>query len=480
MGTLSLTVTTPRSLRSTSSFRSRAGRGSGPRRTGETPCTTPTAPPPWPPPRRPARSLPRLPGRPTGQASSSGSRRSLKPDPADRVAALIRLRAVHASTTELRERVRRLPGIERLLPALEGLPPAYLVGGTVRDLLLERLAAGHLDLAIEGSARSVARALGDRLSGAAREYERFGTAVVEVEGFEYDMASTRSETYDEPGALPRVETAPLGEDLARRDFTVNAMAIGLKGDDLGHLYDPHRGLPDLDAGVLRVLHEQSFRDDPTRLLRGVRFEARLGFDFDPDTEVLAREAVAAGVLGTVSADRTGRELLKILEETEAPAAVRRLKELEIHTALHPALDPEPEQVASAALGAVTLGANRVTSELAAMVVGDPQELDLWVAALPLEARDRDAVARAARVAPRLCAALRDREHTPSELRAMLGSEPPEALALALALGAPAEPVLRWTTSLSAVGLEIGGGGPPGAGGAGGAGGGRAPPGRPPR
>jgi tRNA nucleotidyltransferase (CCA-adding enzyme) len=363
---------------------------------------------------------------------------------------------VSASTTDLRERVRRLPGVERLLPALEGLPPVYLVGGTVRDLLLDLPAAGHLDLAVEGDARSVARALADRLGGAEREYERFGTAVVEVEGFEYDMASTRRETYDEPGALPRVEAAALGEDLARRDFAVNAMAIGLKGDDLGHLYDPHGGLSDLDAGLLRVLHDQSFRDDPTRLLRGVRFEARLGFGFEPDTEVLAREAVASEALATVSADRTGRELVKILEETEAPAAVGRLKELDVHTALHPALDPDPEQVASAALGAVTLGANRVTSELAAMVVGNPQELDLWVAALPLEARDRDAVARAARVAPRLCTALREREHTPSELRALLGSEPPEALALALALGAPAEPVLRWATSLSGVRLEIGG------------------------
>jgi tRNA nucleotidyltransferase (CCA-adding enzyme) len=360
------------------------------------------------------------------------------------------------STTDLRERVRRLPGMHRLLPALGGLPPAYLVGGSVRDLLLELLPANHLDLAIEGDARSVARALADRLSGAAREFERFGTAVVEVEGFEYDMASTRRETYDEPGALPRVEEAPLVEDLRRRDFAVNAMAIALKGDDLGHLYDPHRGLPDLDARLLRVLHDQSFKDDPTRLLRGVRFEARLGFRFDPDTEVLAREAVGAEALATVSADRTGRELVKILEETEAASAVARMKELEITSALHPALDPDPEEVASAALGAVTIGANRVTAELAAMVVGDPQELDLWVAALPLEARDRDAVARAARVAPRLCTALREREHTPSELRALLGSEPPEALALALALGAPAEPVLRWATQLSGVGLEIGG------------------------
>jgi len=279
---------------------------------------------------------------------------------------------------------------------------------------------------------------------------------VRIGDVEVDLVTSRQETYDDPGALPRVEQAPLVEDLRRRDFAVNAMAIGLKGDDLGHLYDPHGGLSDLENGLLRVLHERSFADDPTRLLRGVRFEARLGFRFDPDTEVLAREAVASEALATVSADRTGRELVKILEETEAPSAVARLKELEIHTALHPALDPDPEQVASAALGAVTLGTNRVTSELAAMVVSDPQELDLWVAELPLEARDRDAVARAARVAPRLCTALREREHTPSELRGLLGSEPPEALALALALGAPSEPVLRWATSLSSVGLEIGG------------------------
>jgi tRNA nucleotidyltransferase (CCA-adding enzyme) len=360
------------------------------------------------------------------------------------------------STGELRERVRRLPGMERLLTALDGLPPTYLVGGWVRDLLRGELPERGPDLAVEGDAPLVARVLADRLSGEVREYERFRTAIVRIGDVEVDLVTSRKETYDEPGALPRVEAASLRDDLARRDFAVNAMAIALKGDDLGHLYDPHGGLSDLDAGLLRVLHDQSFRDDPTRLLRGVRFEARLGFSFDPDTEVLAREAVASEALATVSADRTGRELVKILEETEAPAAVRRLKELEIDTALHPALDPDPEQVASAALGAVTLGAKRVTSALAAMVVGNPQELDLWVSALPLEARDRDAVARAARVAPRLCTALREREHAPSELRALLGSEPPEALALALALGAPSEPVLRWATSLSAVGLEIGG------------------------
>jgi tRNA nucleotidyltransferase (CCA-adding enzyme) len=357
---------------------------------------------------------------------------------------------------DLRERILRLPGMERLLPALEGLPPVYLVGGWVRDLLRGEHPARGPDLAVEGDAPLVARALADRLSGRVREHDRFRTAILIFDNLHVDLVTTRSETYAEPGALPRVEQAPLVEDLRRRDFTVNSMALGLKGDDLGHLYDPHGGIPDLEAGLLRVLHERSFTDDPTRLLRGVRFEARLDFRLEPDTEVLAREAVQSSALSTVSADRVGNELLRSLEEDAAPTAVGRLKELGIDRTLHPALDPDPELVASAALGAVTLGANRVTAELAAMVVEKPQELDVWVADLPLEARDRDAVSRAARVAPRITAVLRERQCTPSELRELLGGEPLEALALALALGAPSEPVLRWVSELSRVGLEIGG------------------------
>jgi len=360
------------------------------------------------------------------------------------------------TAADLRERVRRLPGMERLLPALEGLPPTYLVGGWARDVLRGEEPPRGPDLAVEGDGQLVARVLADRLSGEVREYERFRTAVVRIGDIEVDLVTTRREAYDRPGALPRVEQAPRWDDLHRRDFSVNAMAIGLKGDDLGHLYDPHGGFPDLEAGVLRVLHERSFTDDPTRLLRGVRFEARLGFGFEPETEILAREAVKASALSTVSADRAGRELILILLEEQAPSGVGRLRELGIDRALHPALDPDPELVASAALGAVALGTDRVTAELAAMVVEDPQELDLWVASLPLEARDRDAVSRAARVAPRLAAELREREHTPSELRALLGAEPSEALALALALGAPSDPVLRWVTELSRVALEIGG------------------------
>jgi tRNA nucleotidyltransferase (CCA-adding enzyme) len=360
-----------------------------------------------------------------------------------------------APAGDLRERVRRLPGMERLLPALEGLPPAYLVGGAVRDLL-RGAEPNDLDIAVEGDARSTSRAVADRLGGGVREYERFGTADVITPDQTFHLATTREEAYDAPGELPRVSQTSLAEDLRRRDFTVNAMALGLTGDDVGHLYDPHGGLADLQAGLIRVLHERSFLDDPTRLLRALRYATRLDFAFDPETERLAREAVAADALSTVSGKRIGTDLMDLLREEKLARAITKMRELEIHSALHPDLDPDPELVASAALGAVAIGADRAVAALAALVESAPEELDLWLADLHLQAEERDAASRAARVAPRLAMALREREHSPSELRALLAREPLEALALALALRAPSEPVLRWVTELSGIGLEISG------------------------
>ena len=206
------------------------------------------------------------------------------------------------TTAELRERIRRLPGMDRLLPALAGLPPAYLVGGAVRDLL-RGADAVDLDIAVEGDARSVARALAERLDGEAREHERFGTATVRAGELGVDLATTRRETYEDPGALPRVEAASLADDLRRRDFSINAMAVALTGDDLGHLYDPCGGLGDLEAGVIRILHGRSFLDDPTRLLRAVRYEVRLDFRMDDATEPAARAAIAEGAISTVSGAR---------------------------------------------------------------------------------------------------------------------------------------------------------------------------------
>jgi tRNA nucleotidyltransferase (CCA-adding enzyme) len=356
---------------------------------------------------------------------------------------------------DLRERVRRVPGMERLLPVLEGLPPAYLVGGAVRDLLRDSDPV-DIDIAVEGDARSVGRAVAERLGSDAREYERFGTADVKLPDATYHFATTREEVYDEPGALPRVSPAPLAADLGRRDFTVNAMAVGLTGDDLGHLHDPLGGVADLDAGVIRVLHERSFLDDPTRLLRAVRYASRLGFGLDPETERLAREAVATEALSTVSGERIGVELELLLNEAETASRIELLRDLEIHSALHTELDPDPDVVAAAVLGATAINASRAVSGLAAMVESAPETLDLWLADLGLTADKRDAASRAARVGPRIATALRDHEHSPSELYALLAHEPLEALALALALSAPAESVLRWVTDLRGVRLEISG------------------------
>jgi tRNA nucleotidyltransferase (CCA-adding enzyme) len=360
-----------------------------------------------------------------------------------------------AAPSDLRERVRRIEGMERMLPALEGLEPAYLVGGAVRDLLRGAEPA-DIDIAVEGDARSVGRAVAERLGSDAREYERFGTATVETPTSTYNFATTRQETYDEPGALPRVAPATLAEDLGRRDFAINAMAVGLTGDDLGHLYDPFGGVADLEAGLVRVLHERSFLDDPTRLLRALRYATRLGFALDPETERLAREAVAADALSTVSGARIRDELMDLLREVDAPSGIERMRDLEIHSALHPELDPDPELVASAALGAAAIGADRGIAALAAFIEEAPEKLDLWLGDLHLLAGERDAAARAARVGPRIAMALREREHSPSELRALLGQEPLEALALALALRAPSEPILRWVSELSSVRLEISG------------------------
>jgi tRNA nucleotidyltransferase (CCA-adding enzyme) len=208
----------------------------------------------------------------------------------------------------LAERLAALPGIGRLREAARGLG-AYLVGGAVRDLLLGRERA-DIDVAVEGELRELAR----RLGGAARAHERFGTATVQVDGLEVDLAATRTETYAHPGALPEVRPARLDADLFRRDFTVNAMAVPLEGDPA--LIDPHGGLEDLREGELRVLHPRSFDDDPTRAVRAARYAARYGFGLERTTGELIRRAE----LSAVSKDRAQAELRKLAAEPQAHGA----------------------------------------------------------------------------------------------------------------------------------------------------------------
>lgn len=348
--------------------------------------------------------------------------------------------------------LRALPGIEELLPALGGLPPCYLVGGAVRDLLLGS-ATVDLDVAVEGDAEAVALRLAERLGGSVRAHGRFGTATVRAESLSVDLAGTRTETYAAPGALPDVAPASLAEDLRRRDFTVNAMAMSLTPAELGTLHDPHGGRADLEDRRIRVLHAKSFIDDPTRVLRAVRYAVRLGFALERDTELWLRAAVAGGTLTTVSGPRIRDELLDMLAEPDAPDSIEMARELGLGEALQAGLDLDPNLVASAKLGALETSANPVHTALAALCSGSPRDVEPWLDRLGLTADARDAVVRAARRAPALAQDLRH-DLQPSAVYALLSPEPPEALALALAFGAPAKPVVAFTSSLRGMRLEI--------------------------
>jgi tRNA nucleotidyltransferase (CCA-adding enzyme) len=195
-----------------------------------------------------------------------------------------------------------------LAPVREaGGDPVYLVGGAVRDLLLGRGRA-DIDLVVEGDAAVLAERLGAEVTS----HERFGTAKVELNGHEIDIAGARSESYPRPGALPVVVAgATLEADLRRRDFTINAMAIPLRGEP--RLIDPHGGEADLATRQLRVLHDGSFIDDPTRALRAARYAARFGFGLETRTA----ELIGATDLHMVSVDRRDAELLRLAAEENA-------------------------------------------------------------------------------------------------------------------------------------------------------------------
>lgn len=204
----------------------------------------------------------------------------------------------------LLERIGRL--------AQERAMRAYAVGGCVRDWLMGLPPATDLDIAVEGSGLALARAVADALGGRAEVHPQFGTATLRLPPRRgalrrVDVAMCRKETYARPAAYPRVNPGTIADDLFRRDFTVNAMAMELASGRFGALVDPFGGCRDLERRVLRVLHERSFLDDPSRLLRGVRFLARFGLRWDAGTERLAREAAAAGALGWLNAGRVRKE-----------------------------------------------------------------------------------------------------------------------------------------------------------------------------
>lgn len=211
----------------------------------------------------------------------------------------------------------------------------YLVGGVVRDLLL-----GYpnfdLDLAVEGDAVKLAQQVAETSQAKLLAHHRFGTAKLRYENFTLDLATARKETYARPGALPAVTPGTVKDDLIRRDFSINAMAISLAANDYGELIDPYQGKSDLEHRLVRVLHPRSFTDDATRILRGVCYEQRFGFELEPETARLLKRDIP--MLDTISGDRMRHELEHIFEEKRPELVIKRLGDLGVLDRLSPSLN----------------------------------------------------------------------------------------------------------------------------------------------
>ena len=316
-----------------------------------------------------------------------------------------------------------------LLVAGAGYPPidrsagrVAIVGGFVRDVALGR-EPRELDLVVEGDATELARSFGGELT----VHDSFGTATAVGERWRVDVAMARSERYPAPGALPQVQPATIEADLERRDFTVNAIAVTLEGE----LIAAENALEDLDARLLRVFHECSFVDDPTRVLRLARYAQRLGFEVEPDT---LRLASAAG-FETLSGGRLGGELRLALAEPDPLAVLARL-EGKLPLALDRAL-------VEAALALAPPGSDRAMLTLGALA-----SEEAWLETLELTAAERDiAIACVSAGVPA--------DTRPSALWRAWRRVPPEAVAVAGARG-DENAARRWLEELRYVRLEIGG------------------------
>ena len=347
-------------------------------------------------------------------------------------------------------KVRSLPPAEPLVERLRHQPGVHLVGGAVRDLLLAG-APSDLDLVVETDAEEVIRQLGGRVIS----HERFGTWAVAVDGYSYDIARARTETYPRPGALPDVQPAGLNEDLLRRDFTVNAIAVALGGPQPGELAAAPQALDDLDQRRLRILHERSFIDDPTRLLRLVRYRSRLNFTVEERTAELAAEAVAQAALDTVSGSRLGVELRLLACEPDPLVALRALDDFSLAGAIHPGFGLAEGDLGLATRARALLPADGRRDRLALALASrrvPPAELQTLLDRLAFEADDRAAIVAAAAQSNELAAGLEAATH-PSEVAAAAAGLPVELVALAGALG-PDRQARAWLSELRHVGLEI--------------------------
>ncbi len=351
--------------------------------------------------------------------------------------------------------------VDAVVGAVDPADGVYLVGGTVRDILLGE-ESFDVDIAVEGDAISFAYALARVLGGRATPHHKFGTAVVSYgDGGRVDVVTTRTEFYDAPGALPTVERAGLREDLYRRDFTINAMAASLAAHEFGRLVDPFGGRRDLDARVLRVLHNLSFIDDPTRIFRGIRYEARYGLRFDEHSARLLRGCIEMGLVGDLSTSRLRDELVALLEDSGAAQGIRRLGVLGADRAIHPHLRGD-EHAAELFARAVELSdelgvgvpAWRIGIAALATHLTSDEAYD-WLDRLKVRRRDVERIVGAITVAPRIVERLRADRLDPAQVVALADPFAPDAPLLALARDDRAE-LREYFARLRDVRLEISG------------------------
>ncbi len=340
----------------------------------------------------------------------------------------------------------------------------FAVGGPVRDLL-RGAPSRDADIAVEGDAIALAGRLADALGGARVTIHRaFGTAVVRGAGVRVDVAATRRERYTRPAALPIVSPAGIEADLGRRDFTVNALAAALTEPHFGDVLDPFGGRADIAAGLIRVLHPASFRDDPTRLLRAVRYAARLGYSLDPATEALARETIAADLVAELSGARVRAELVALLGESAATvaAALKLAARIDLLTAVAPALADgaargEGIERLDAVVARFGLRLSPWRPRLALIASGEDE---VRVAALTdrLRLRREDAVAvRAAATAPELLGPRLHSAAAPADVAELLDRLPVDAALVVAADGGPgARAAELYLERLRGICLEIDG------------------------
>ncbi len=244
----------------------------------------------------------------------------------------------------------------------------YLAGGPVRDLCLGKSNI-DLDISVDKNAEGLASSLSRLFRSKFIYHSQFKTSTVFLAKFNIDIATMREETYPDPGVLPVVKESSLEKDLFRRDFTINSMAIEINNSGLGRIIDPYGGLADLKQKKIRILHDKSFFDDPTRIIRALRFEARLNFSIEEKTFRLLKDAVKKGMLKEVTPLRIGNEVKKLFRENKPFKALERINRVCGLSFLHPEIKFNP---------AWRILFCEITKYIAAYNINSRKEIEPWI------------------------------------------------------------------------------------------------------